>query len=144
MNIIQNIKRQEDGLTLIEVVIAIMILALCIGGLCQLFVNINQLNQMSQAHYTAINIAKNQIERAKTLEYNNLLLIKELDGIVNSSGANDPNGFFKITSNISTVNSNLVELTVSVGIKDRIHLDFRGEKEEAKTYIADIQIGGSI
>ena len=130
----------KGGFTLIEVVIAIMILAMCIGGLCQLFVNVHQLSEMSRSHYIAINIAKNKIERAKTLGYTDLYLLSENDGIVNSSGASDdPNGFFKVSTLVRPAGSNLMEIVVTVGIKSRIHLDFRGEQEEARTYMADIQ-----
>jgi hypothetical protein len=97
---------------------------------------------MSRAHYIAVNIAKNRIERAKTLEYSDLLLVKDNDGIVNTSGAADPDGFFKVTTQVTAANSNLMEVVVTVGIKNRTYLDFRGEQEEARTYIADINIGG--
>lgn len=137
-----NTVNSRSGFTLVEVVIAIMILAMCVGGLCQLFVNVHQLSEMSRSHYIAVNIAKNRIERAKTLEYADLALLCEIDGIVNSSGAFDPDGFFKVNTRIVPVGSNLTEVVVIVGIKSRKHLDFRGEQEEARTYLADINIGG--
>ncbi len=132
----------KSGFTLIEVVIAIMILAMCIGGLCQLFVNVHQLSEMSRSHYVAINIAKNKIERAKTLGYTDLYLLSENDGIVNSSGAADPDGFYKVNTVVQPSGSNLMEIVVTVDIKSRLHLDFRGEQEEARTYMADIKFGG--
>ncbi len=133
----------KDGFTLIEVVVAILVLAMCIGGLCQLFVNVHQLSEMSRSHYIAINIAKNRIERAKTLEYSDLALVTENDGIVNVSGAPDENGFFKVSTELVAAGTNLMEMIVTVGIKNRIHLDFRGEEEQARTYIADINMGGN-
>ena len=129
------------GFTLIEVVIAIMILAMCLGGLCHLFVNGYQLSEMSRSHYIAINIAKNKIERAKTLGYTDLALLSATDGPVNSSGATDAEGFFYVTTLVQPAGSNLMEIVVVVGIKSRLHLDFIGEQEEARTYIADIQFG---
>ncbi len=135
--------KKSNGFTLIEVLVAIVILALCIGGLSQLFVNVRQLSQMSRSHYIAVNIAKNRIERAKTLKYSDLYLLQEKDGIVNSSGVPDPDGEFKVNTQISQVNSNLKEVVVSVEIKNRLTLEYDGEKEEARTYFADIVIGNN-
>lgn len=133
----------RGGFTLIEVIIAILILAMCIGGLCQLFVNVQQLSDMSRSHYIAINIAKNKIERAKTLGYTDLYLLSETDGIVNENGApDDPDGFFRVTTLVQPSGSNLMEVVVTVDIKNRLNLDFCGEQEEARTCIADINIGG--
>ena len=143
MNMKVDNSNSKDGFTLIEVVVAIMVLAMCIGGLCQLFVNVHQLSEMSRSHYIAINIAKNRIERAKTLEYSDLALVTENDGPVNVSGAPDNNGFFKVTTELRAAGTNLMEMIVTVGIKNRTTLTFKGEEEQAKTYIADINMSGN-
>ena len=129
---------EKSGFTIVEVVVAILILGLCIGGLCQLAVNSRQLSDMARSHYTAINIAKNRLERAKTVEYDEIRFLAENGIIVDASGRADSTGQYRIDTGVSQAGTNLMELVVTVGIRNRMSLVFEGESESVQTYVADI------
>ena len=128
----------KAGVTLVEVMVAILILGLCIGGLCQLAVNARQLSDMSRTHYTAINIAKNRLERAKTVDYDELQFLVENDIVVDPSGRADSSGDYRVNTAVTQASTNLMEIVVTVGIMNRLTLNFGPESESIRTYVADI------
>ena len=131
-------KDPKAGVTLVEVMVAILILGLCIGGLCQLAANARQLSDMSRTHYTAINIAKNRLERAKTVDYDELKFLVENDIVVDPSGRADSSGHYRVNTGVTQASTNLMEIVVTVAIMNRLTLDFGSESETIQTYVADI------
>jgi prepilin-type N-terminal cleavage/methylation domain-containing protein len=129
---------EKSGFTIVEVIVALLILGLCIGGLCQMAVNARQLSDMSRSHYTAINIAKNRLERAKTFDYDELAFLAESLKRVDASGRPDQEGTYRVNTLVRAAGSNLTELVVSVDILSPMSLDFEGESESIQTYVADI------
>ena len=129
---------ENSGFTLVEVMVAILILGLCMGGLCQLAANARQLSDMARSHYTAINIAKNRLERAKTVEYDELQFLTENDVVIDASGRADSTGNYRVNTSVSQSQTNLMELVVTVGMRNPLSLAFEGEGESIQTYVADI------
>lgn len=134
----QRKRRLCEGISLVEVIVALLILAISVAGLCRLVVVGRKGTDMGRSHYTAINIAKNRLERVKTFEYAQLALFNESDTVVNTSGVADSLGDYRRTTTVSDVKSNLREVVVTVEIRDRSSRTFDGEEEEVRTYVADI------
>ncbi|MBN1558326.1 MAG: prepilin-type N-terminal cleavage/methylation domain-containing protein [Lentisphaerae bacterium] len=125
------------GLTLVEVMVSIMIFAICIGGICWMMVMSKQLSDRARDHYLAANLAKNRIERGRTLEFDSLDQFEMDEVVVDAEGRPDGNGFFRLTTTVSNVNATLKEIVVEVDIRDRKTWGFEGEREEARTLYAD-------
>lgn len=130
-----------DGLTLVEVVIALFLFATVIGGMCQLMVNVKKTSDQARDHYVAINVAKNQIERARTFPFERLVDLAESGTVVDHNGAPDANGRYRRIVQINPVASNKVELLLTVDIRNRLTGHFDGESENLQTYIANMQQG---
>lgn len=126
----------QRGVTIVEVVIALAIFGIAVGAACGLVVGARTLSDSARDHYTAINLAKNRLERAGALGYDVLPLFEESNSVVDKNGNPDPNGNFRRSTIVSDVRSNLRELTVIVEIKNRFTLQFDGEAETLKTYHA--------
>lgn len=124
-------------MTLVETIVALTVLALCVGGICALVVHSKGTSDLARDHYTAVNIAKNRIERAKAYDFDDLYTFIETDMVVDPAGNPNPNGRFMRTTAVSTTEENLAELTVTVEIRSRVSSSFEGENEQVRTYIAD-------
>ena len=125
-----------SGVSIVEVVIALAIFGIAIGAACGLVVGARTLSDSARDHYTAINLAKNRLERAGALGYDVLPLFEESATVIDKDGNPDPNGNFRRTTIVTDVRSNLRELTVIVEIRNRSTLQFGGEAETLKTYHA--------
>ncbi|MDA1044390.1 MAG: prepilin-type N-terminal cleavage/methylation domain-containing protein [Verrucomicrobia bacterium] len=128
----------RNGVTLVEMLTALLIFALAIGGLCSLAVSAKQILDTSRDHYVAVNLAKNRIERVKTFNFNELNLFVEAGTILDESGAPDPAGSYSRATAVSNVTASLKEVVVTISIKHRKTLKFAPAQQQVRTYIADI------
>ena len=92
---------------------------------------------MARAHYTAVNIAKNRLELVRTFDFDQVTDFIEDKVIVDSSGVPSETGNYRRTTGVSNVSSNLVELTVTVDIRNRQTLEFTPSKEQLSTFFAN-------
>ena len=129
--------QRRSGLTLVEVVIAVFLLGMCISGACALVLHTKKLNDVARAHYVAANIARNRLERARTIDFTALSLLAEYDVVVDHNGNPDPNGNYSRSTAVTNVKANLAEVSVTVGIRNRVSGTFKGEDEIVTTFIAD-------
>ncbi len=129
------------GMTLIEVTVALTVLAICITGLCALVLTVKQVNDSAREHYTAINLAKNRTERAKLFEFSAVPDFEESGTVIDKNGAPNSQGHYRRVTTVTLVASNLYEIVVDVQIKNRETLAFGPESEEVRTYIANLQLG---
>ncbi|MCX7591648.1 MAG: prepilin-type N-terminal cleavage/methylation domain-containing protein [Kiritimatiellae bacterium] len=129
-------QKRQSGVSILEVVIALTIFGIAVGAACGLIVGARTLADNARNHYTAINLAKNRLERAGALGFDVLPLFQESGTLVDKNGNIDPNGNFRRTTTVTDVKSNLRELTVHVEIRNRTTLQFDGEAETIKTYHA--------
>ena len=127
------------GFTLVEVMVAILIFSICIGGICWLIVMSKQLSDRARDHYQAANLAKNRIERGRTLEFDSLEQFEMDQVIVDDEGHPDADGYFRLSTVVSNVNALLKEIIVTVEIRNRKTWDFEGEQETAQTLYADFE-----
>ena len=67
-----------------------------------------------------------------------LHLFREDRVTVDRNGNPDENGHYRRTTTVSNVKTKLVELTITVGIRDRVSRSFDGECEVLRSFVADI------
>ena len=91
---------------------------------------------MARAHYTAINIAKNRLELVRTFDFDQVGNFIEDKVVVDASGMPNTVGNYRRTTQISAVSDNLLELTVTVDLRNRQTLAFTPAKEVLNTYFA--------
>jgi Tfp pilus assembly protein PilV len=122
-------------MTLVETVVALTLFAICIGGMTALVLNGRALSDGARDHYTAINIAKNRLERIKSMDFDQVTTARETGTTVNMSGSSDANGDFRRVTTITSVATNLYRATVQVDIRNRVSRSFSGEKETISSYV---------
>lgn len=129
--------RRCAGMTLVETIVAIAVLAIFSTGACKLLMSHRQLSDMARGHYTAINIAKNRMELVRTFDFGQVADFIEDKVVVDASGIPNTAGHYRRTTQVSTVSGNLLELTVTVDLRNRKTLAFTPAKETVSTYIAE-------
>lgn len=134
---------KRAGTTLVETIVAISVLAVFSTGACKLLLSHRKVSDSARAHYTAINIAKNRMELVRTFDFGQVNDFLEDKVIINNNGQPNSAGHYRRSTEVSNVNSNLVELTITVDIRNRKTLDFTPAKETLTTYIANyLEPGG--
>ena len=129
--------RHDEGVTLVEVLIAIFVFTICIGGICRLGVSVRETSDRARSHYTAINIAKSRLERMKTFEFDQLAYFAESNVRVDANGSADTDGLFRRTTSLSAIKPNLTDIVVRVDIMDQVTRSFGRDHEEIRSYVAD-------
>jgi len=128
-----------DGFGLVEAMVGIMVLVICVGGLAWMVVAAKSSSDQARDHYIAVNLAKNRIERGKTLDWDSLDMFESDEVVVDENGSADSEGNFQLTTAVTTVSTNLKEMAVTVGIRNRRTRGFDGEQEALSTYFADYE-----
>jgi Tfp pilus assembly protein PilV len=136
-------KSRKDGVSLVEVVVALLVFSMCVAGICRLITMGRQGSDDARAHYTAINIAKNRLERVKTFEFDQIGLFAQSNVKVDRSGIAAANGEYRMTTTVSSITNDLKEVIVRVDIMDKISRQFDSENEALRTYIADYVMYGA-
>jgi len=125
----------KSGMTLVEAVLAVMVLCIATAGAALGVVASNKVADQARDHYIAENIARNRLEQAKTMSFSNLIALNESNTIVDASGnAPNPisNGRFQRSTTVTTnmlSNTNLLQLVVTVVIQNRVSLAFDTNKD---------------
>lgn len=117
--------RKVDGkraMTMVEVVIAMALTIVCIGGILAVLLQNTSLGQSVDSSYVAVNIAKSRIERIRQIRrdmsYDDVIDAAETDTIVDRNGVANPSGDYSRTTIIDpTFASNLTQVTVRVKYK---------------------------
>ena len=134
---------RKCGSSIIETLFALGLLATFISGAGKSIMMTNKTSDMAQAHYTAINIAKNQIEQVRNLrraEFEQILSLQESGVRVDETGRINANGHFRRTTSITKDSRNefLIEVHVTVEMQNRVSRKFDGAEEELRSYIAHL------
>ena len=105
----------KKGLTLTEILFSAAIITLVMTGVLIVFVQTIDISKRIDYEYTALNFAKNRIERARTIAetsgFDFLPDLSEADTILDSDGASDPNGDFKRSTGITLNHNGVTRLT---------------------------------
>ena len=129
--------RSRAGISVVETMVALVLLAFFITGSSKIILAQRKLIDKSREHYSAINIAKNRIELCRTFEFGQMSDFLENKITIDLNGASDTDGNFRRSTVMNAVSSNIVEMVVTVEIRDRMSLLFDGENEELTTYFAE-------
>lgn len=130
-------RRNHAGITMVETVVALSVFAIFTTGACKLLLSHRKVSDMARAHYTAINIAKNRLELVRTFDFLQVDEFVEDKVMVDASGVPDAGGYYRRSTEISTVSSNLLELAVTVDILNRETLLFNPANERLISYFAN-------
>ena len=133
-------KRGESGATLLEVLVAVMILGLCASGLFSIVTLGWRMSNQAHSHYAAINVAKNRIEKAIGTDFILLDTFAEDSILVDEAGLTNAAGKLRRTTTILTnISPRMAEITVRVDIRNPRSGVFSGENESLTTRVADFQ-----
>lgn len=134
---LKNDKRRA-GTTIVETVVALSIFAVFMAGAGKLLLAHRGIADMAREHYTAVNIAKNRVELARTFSFEALSGFGENDVLTDAFG--EPTaagaGNYRRSTSINLVTNNLMELTVNVDIRNHRTWEFDGAHQEVKSFIS--------
>ena len=131
-------KASHRGLTLVEMMIAVFILAGAVAGIMGVILSARQGADRARNHYTAVNIAKNRTEEAYAFNFNTLQTFNETNITMDYDGTMDPNGDFSRTTTVTNQTTNLIVMIVNVGIRNRRTSQWTGEQEAITSLFANI------
>lgn len=134
----------KDGMTLVEVMVALGVLVIVLAGAYQLVTQSARLTSSARNRYLATTIARSRIERAETFEYDDLHLLAEDDMFVNEFGTPDPFGQFRRSTIVDTnFQPFITSMEVVVDIKDMTTGSFEGQQESVSILFTKyIESGG--
>ena len=93
---------------------ASMILLIASLGFSSGLISAMKTQYMAGDHYRSMTIARNRIQRARSLNFDSLPLLAEDDIRVNDYGDQSSTGYYYRTTTISSYATNCIELTVAV------------------------------
>lgn len=111
--------KSNKGITIIECIVASVLMLLALGGILSLFMQNIKAGKMVDYSYISANLAKNRIERVREIRREQGLSVlpslSEENVYLDRNGAPSPNGDFRRTTIIdNTYGVNLVKVTVKV------------------------------
>jgi prepilin-type N-terminal cleavage/methylation domain-containing protein len=104
----------RSGFTLMEVMVASIILLIASLGFSLGLISALKTQYMAGDHYRSMTIARNRIQRARSLNYDSLPLLSESDIRVDDFGNQSSTGYYYRSTIIANYATNCVELIVSV------------------------------
>jgi len=128
--------RSKAGISMVEMVIAVSLFAMFSTGAFKLLMHHRKVTDQARAHYTAANIAKNRLERLRSIDFSHAFEFGETNIVVDKTGQPSLNDEFRRSTTISPVFTNLLEVVVTVDIRNRETLAFEGAHEEISSYMA--------
>ncbi len=91
---------------------------------------------MARDHYIAANLAKDRMELARTFEFDQIPDLQEDQILLDANGSPSLTGHFRRSTVITTLNTNLYQLAITVDIQNRKTLEFAPAEQTINTYIA--------
>lgn len=115
------ISNQDDkkGFTIVEVVIAGLILAIVATGLFAASVTAFRTQMMATTHYRATSLARNRIQRCASLPFDTIPLYAEFPHLINENGVNDADGRYQRTTLVNELTTNYYEVVVQILYQSR-------------------------
>ncbi|MBT3294449.1 MAG: hypothetical protein HN919_14655 [Verrucomicrobia bacterium] len=109
-----NRKGRRDGFTIVEAVIASVIFFVITGSFIAAYLSAMRTHMMATDLYRATCIARNRIQRARTLDYGSLSLLGEQDAAVDELGNVVQGGAFRRTTVVSATTPACTRIAVTV------------------------------
>jgi prepilin-type N-terminal cleavage/methylation domain-containing protein len=114
-----NRRKAKSGFTLVESLIAMVVLAMVMGGAYSLVVQAARMSRAARDHYVAVNLAKNRLERARNFQYADLRLVGESNMVVDENGNPNTASNFRRTTVVNTnYSADVTQITVTVQIRN--------------------------
>ena len=107
----------HKGTTLVETMAAVLLFSLVMGSLLDVSLQSISMGKRSQYAYTAFNLAKNHIEKLRSMPFSSLVNAGEIDKYLDSTGTPNAEGPFIRQTTVTpgyTNDQNLVRIQVSV------------------------------
>jgi prepilin-type N-terminal cleavage/methylation domain-containing protein len=128
--------------TMIEVMVSAFLIALIMCGAYVLITRAATLSRVARNHYVAVSLARNRLERARTMDYNSLALLAENNVIVDDNGTPCPGATFSRTTTINTnwsanPTQKVTYVNVVVKIRNMRTGQFVGEQETSESLYTD-------
>ncbi len=112
---LQKQKNKRVGFTLVEALISSALFFVIAGSFVAAYISAMRTHRMASNFYRATCIARNRIQRARTLDYDSLALLSEVEASVDENGNRDLSGHFQRTTSIS--NTVLACTRIRVNVK---------------------------
>ncbi len=124
--------RRRRGITIVEVLVAILLLGGVFGGSFALISQATAMMRRTRNHYVATTLCLARIERARDFDYNLLSFLAEAGTLVDPEGVPDADGFFRRQTAVfvDDPRSGVTTLDVRVEIRDPKTREFEGAFEE--------------
>lgn len=109
-------------MTLVETMIAVLILGMFMSGVFALILQSIQSTNAGREHYAALVLCKNRLETAYTFGFDRLTSLRETATVCDGNGAANPDGRYRRRTEVTTSYSskaNLTDVRVIVTIWDR-------------------------
>ena len=133
-------KNGREGMTLVEVVVALFIFALVTAGMMKLMSVVSESSDRAREHYQAVNICKNRIERARSFDFAQIHTFEEDKVLVDKNGQPADDANFRRTTVVNEIGTNLVEMIVTVEIRNRKTWEFDGVSEHVRSMLANMAL----
>ena len=102
------------GFTLAELLVASFVFLIVSAAFTAALLTALRTHLMAADYYRAICIARNRVQRARTLDFDSIPLMAEVDFPVDKYGDSDPSGGFQRTTMVSNTTVDRVAIGVSV------------------------------
>lgn len=128
------------GMTIVEVLVALVLLAVFFAAAAQLVTSSRRSADMAREYQQAVGMADDRIERIKTFDYDQLLLIAEDNVRVDEYGDANPEGQFLRNTEVVTFTNGLCrEVSVTVQVLNRKSRRFDTPGVTLRTLVANLQ-----
>ena len=118
--------KNKDGVTLVETLFSVLILALVVACVLVIFVRTVDISKRIDKEYVATNLAKNRLERARSIKishgFSSLVDLEETDTMIDMDEPPDGVDDFKRSTTVTTNyngNARLAKIDITVVYKYR-------------------------
>jgi prepilin-type N-terminal cleavage/methylation domain-containing protein len=126
----------QDGFTLVEVMVAVVVLAIFMIGCFLAVTGALWMNQSARDHYVAVQLANARLERARNIQYASLAQLVENQVVMDANSTPNPNGQYRRTTTVNAnYGSNLTEFVIQVDIRNRKTSQFDSVNETLATVL---------
>lgn len=141
---IQKPKSRTVGFTIVELIVASCAFLIMAVAFIACLLGSMRTHEMSRNYYKATCLARNLVQRARTLSWSSLSLLNESDSKVDDDGNVVPDGRFRRTTTVTNVAADCVELTTSVSFPTANGISDAPLEIKTLIYKLDLEGGGEL
>lgn len=118
-----------------EAIVGIALLAIGIAGASRLALATSHLSDVVNDRQTAVQLAKDRIERMSQANFDDLSQWAVDNMVVDDSGQPDTEGSFKLSTAVTFPQTNLAEIAIDVWTRNRKTMAFDHSPENITTFL---------